>query len=257
MTDASVKDGGMTVRMEHPQVRKSSLMMRRLILLSALVCIVSARPVHASYQIGQFFNDGGSGITWTDNGSNTGGTLTGTETGYFTFTNMSGLLTNPAMNGAVEPATMTITDSTVTDGFTAGNQLNQPLSGTLTVAITSGGQNLLTATVTTGPPLLAGTGSAAALVSATPRDNVTYTSDFFNPAALTNQGFSIPLVGVTPTLSFNTTGGHNFLNSFQASASAIFSANAVAVPEPASLGLLGIGCVSVLGLRRRFGRRTA
>lgn len=244
----------MSMRNQNTTVRKTRPMMRWVLMLSALVCLASARPVHATYQIGQFFNDGGSGITWANNG-NTGGQLSGTEGGYFTFTNLSGSLYDPTKNGVPIAATMTITVNTVTDGFTANNQLNQPLSGTLTVSIRDANNlNLLTATVTTGTSLLTGTGSAAAVVSATPRDDVKFTSDFFNASALDSQAFTVGLAAITPLLSFNTSGGHSFLNNFSAAPSGIFSANAVPVPEPASLALLGIGCVVLVGARRRFGR---
>lgn len=238
----------MSMRKQNMMALTTRPMMRWFMALTALVCLASARPVYATYPIGSFSSTD-SGIVWTNNG--TTGQLTGTETGSFSFTNMAGIL-DPTITGATfHDATLTITGSASTSGTTVGSLITQPLDTPLTVTITNNavpGQVLLSEQVTSGPLYLAGVGSSGAVVASKPPDNISLSSDVFNASALSNPAFSIGLTGITPTLSLN--GADGILNSFNGSAIANFSGNAVPVPEPASLALLGIGCVVLAGARR-------
>lgn len=242
----------MSMRKENMTDQETRPMMRWFMALAALIFLASGRPAQASYPIGTFSSPE-SGITWTNNG--TTGTLTGTETGSFSFTNMPGIL-DPTLTGSTySSATMTITGSASGTGSLVGSTVVQPLDTPLTITITNNavpGQVLLSATVSSGALSLAGTGSAAAVVASVPTDNLTYSSSVFNASALTSQAFSLALGAITAPLSLNA--GDGIANSFTASGIAVFSANAVSVPEPASVALLGIGCLVLAGARSRFRR---
>jgi hypothetical protein len=229
--------------------------MRRTLLTSLLVWSAFALPARADLpetQIGSFTGDGSNSLSWTLSSSPNTGTLSGTTNGFFLFTNVPGL---PAGFTGPLAATMTVSGGTDLSGFTANSQLNQPLDKPLTITVTQDGTgvNLLTATVTTGPPLLAGTGHTGAVIASQPTEDVTITSGVFSPSG---QGaFTLSLGAITPALSFNPSVS-NILNSFTASGSAVFS-TAAAVPEPTSIALLGLGCVALFGARRRFTRISA
>ena len=237
--------------------RKSRTVMRRTLLTSLLVWSAFALPARADVpeaQIGSFTGDGSNSLSWTLSSSPNTGTLSGTTNGFFMFTNVPGL---PAGFSGPLAATMTVSGGTDLSGFTANNQLNQPLDKPLTITVTQDGTgtNLLTATVTTGPPMLAGTGNTGAVIASQPTENVAITSGVFTP---NGQGaFTLSLGAITPALSFNPSVS-NILNSFTASGSALFSTAATpAVPEPTSIALLGLGCVALFGARRRFTRTPA
>ena len=239
--------------------RNVSSLMRRLICLFVLFTAMSYQRAEASFQIGVFANNGTPSYQWVNNG-NVSATLSGNSPGFFSYTNLSGLqLMLPAELQGPQAAHMLITESTTAPASLFNNQIVQPLSGTITVAVTrdaavpgfGAGTNLLTATITLGSEFLTGTGSSAAIIASQPRDNVTFTSDFINTSLLNTSAFSISLVGITPELSLNTSGGNSLVNNFNATGSAIFSANAV--PEPGSIALLLVGGVVLAGTWRRNG----
>lgn len=237
--------------------------MRRFLLFSVILMGMGSQPAQASFQIGVFANDGTPAYNWVNNG-NVSATLSGNSPGFFSYTNLSGLqLMLPAELQGPQAAHMSISESTTTSASLFNNQIVQPLSGTFTIAVTrdvplagfGAGTNLLTATITVGSQFLTGTGSSAAVIASQPRDNVTFTSDFIDTSKLYGSALSLSLVGITPELSLNTSGGNTFVNSFNSTGSAIFSANAV--PEPAGLALFGLGCVVLVGAKRGHGRKAA
>ena len=229
--------------------------MRRFVAFLGLLFAVTSQSAQASYQIGQFSNDGTTSFAWTNTGNVSAG-LSGSSAGYFTYSNAGSL--QPALPPELlgpQAAHMTITASTATSGYTYNGQLIQPLSGTITISITRdsplpghAGTNLLTATESIGNAVLTGSGSSGAVFASQPNDNVAFTSDFINTSLLTNPALAVSLVAITPQLSFNTAGGNAFLNDFSAAGLANFSANAV--PEPTSLCMLGIGCLVFLARRK-------
>jgi hypothetical protein len=245
-----------------PNARRPRLL--PLLFVAVLAAGSSGRPAFALVQFGQFSNDGSNSFVW-NNDRNTSAdffTVDGGAPGFFTLTNVPGL--PPELQGP-QAVHMTVSASTVTDGFTINNQLSQPISGIITIQVTRDTPdpnlptgNLLTVRLTSGTTQLTGSGASAALVAATPRDNVTYSSDLINFSNSTASAFTLGLTSITPALSFNTDGGRNFLNSFTAAGSALFSANLPpAVPEPASVVLLGLGGVALVGFRLRTARRVA
>jgi len=227
-------------------------------LLSLIVWCASASQARATFtqaQIGSFQNDGTSSFNWTLNGAGNQGTLSGTSGGYFTFTNIPGAPSGPIA------ATMTVTETTTLNGSITNSNLNQPLNGPLTIDIVQNGTgaHLLTTTVAGGPPvpLFSGVDHSGAVAASQPTNNVLFTSDL---SAVTTalggaQGsaLTVSLAAIQPGLSFNPS---FFLNNFTAAGSATFSSS-TAVPEPASVALLGLGCVALVGARLRFGRKLA
>jgi hypothetical protein len=141
--------------------------------------------------------------------------------------------------------------STLSNGM-----LDQPIdSSTLALTDSRTGKNLLSMTFISSE-LVGRSGSPSALVSGSegspapagtvyPQQHVLFTSDF-----LTFQGdnsFGLSLAAITPELSVGPGG---FLNSFTADITGQFSGDAIAVPDPASLSVLGLTALTLVRRRR-------
>ena len=233
----------------------------RLALLSALAFVVTALPARSDVtQIGEFINDGSPSITWTNNApaaSGSLGTVAGGAPVTFFFSNNASL---PAELQGPQAAELIVSGGTTAAATTGSDgSINQPISGPLTISIirdtaavsgTGSHTNLLTATVSGGTTSLVGQGNSAGLNAPGPPGTVTFSSDFLNLGA-TPQSFSLALTAINPSLGINPSNG--LLASFTSAMIGTFSA--APVPEPASLALMGIGCVVLVGARVRAARK--
>ena len=135
--------------------------------------------------------------------------------------------------------------------------LIQPLTtGTFTLTSTvdagagGGVVVLLTGTIGAGTVIFGGSGSSAGTVTLS-ANNVDYTGGLIHTALLLAGGnpndgnLAFSMSDITPTLSI---GANNVMSSFTGNGVGTF--DVVAIPEPASLGLLGLGMLA-LGRRRR------
>ena len=254
-------------RHDHGKKKRTGLWVPALVLFSTFAVLESPRPAQAMLtQIGQFINDGSTGFSWTNNGGSA--TLTSLPANgsqvYFQYSNLAGL---PPELQSLQSAHLMISASTTTPGYMSSGQANQPISGPITITITrdtpdpgfgTGGHNILLQTTVapaTGLALIAGQGGSAGLNATVPNETVTYKSDFFDFSKASGNSFGLTLSGISPALSFNDPQGGTILNSFTSSGVGSFST--VTIPEPASVALLGIGCVVLVGARARKTRKTA
>jgi hypothetical protein len=205
----------------------------RLILLATIAALaLAAAPAHA-LPIVQFSQTSNADtITATDNGAST--TISGSNVAVNVSQDIGGYLGS---------ALLDLTATSVDTAVAAGSAVIQHFSGSFQLLEPGGAANILSGSFTDAA---IGAGPALGLVIGAPPDALSLTSSIIPAADLVPPlGLSFSFTNVSPNVHIDGQTLAAFKSTVAGNAS-----GEQAVPEPASLGLLGAGLVA-LGLVRR------
>ena len=207
--------------------------MKLALLAATAIGIAAAAPASAAVIL-TFGQTAGTPIDAVANAAGTSTTITATN---------APVSITELLGGAPSPAFFDLNIASVDAATPIGGGGSQHYSGSFSITSAAGdsGTNFLSGTFS---DIVLGVGPSGVLAAGAPPDTIGLTSDVIKLLAPPS-AIALSFAGLTPAFSIDNA----TIASFTSSVSGTFSASAV--PEPATVGLLGIGLLGLGMVRRR------